>query len=188
MNSKVKREDLLKRLQQIPFTAFLTYMTAEGGLDVKFITPEGVGDIWMEADRWTVYRIRLPEQCRWQIIRAKVASGMLRLEDIHDTELGLLANSILDELSVADSNAVADLFAPLADLPDDTIGLVFCYYDTNEGKLFCYAKRDELGQKLARVYSQYCCKWDTFDTAELQDLLSRYDEEDPIPLKCFDDE
>lgn len=175
------RDQLLKKLHNIVFAAFLTYLPTECCLEVVTMTNKGTAWSWIAEDEWKVYELREIGSARWNRILSNIKTGSLCLDDIQETDLEKLVNELFDE----DVELSAEL-KPLCELTSAPTDKWYCYCDSSDNKLFFYNSIEDLAIKLADEYSRVDSLWEDLDDAILKAWVARYDlEEIKIPCCYF---
>lgn len=177
------RNDLLDRLHQITFAAFLTVLSSEDALELTTLTSEGISYQWIGYDDWTVYKLALCHPQKWQEISSAIASNTLSLSHLAGTSFERLIKSTIGQ---NEATSYSSLLSGLLEIPTVPSETLYCYYYPDE-QVFSFAKNlDDLKVILAKVYIAET-PWSDMDTDDLEFWLDRYEDEGhEIPCYSFD--
>ncbi len=178
----MKREELLEKLHEVTFAAFLTDLVTEECIEAITMTASGTNCRWMGYDEWKVYEIRPCGSGTWTEIREKIRDGVLTASDLKGTDLG----RVLKDAADVDCSR---FFSGLLDLPGECPEVLYCYCASEEEPLSFFTDQEQLGRALAEVFSEVDTTWEEMETEDLQDWLDQYEEEgEEIPCLSFDDD
>mgnify|MGYP000491644776 CR=1 FL=1 len=181
----MNREEMLKKLHEVSFCAVATVATMDMGLQFDYINSEGAGTGLGAFGGWPAFILRQIEYSQWKIIREKVASDTLCIDDLIGTDLENLANAIkgfhqdqFDNLSCT--------FANLTMLPDKLTDSFYCRYDLRawDDTPDFFEKEIDFLEEFDSIYCGELQIWDDMGDDELKEWLERI-EGDEGDLKVF---
>ncbi len=182
----MKREELLEKLHEVTFAAFLTDLVTEECIEAITMTARGTNCRWMGYDEWKVYEIRPCGSGTWTEIREKIRGGVLTASDLKGTDLGRVLKDAAEEAADVDCSR---FFSGLLELPGECPGVLYCYCASEEEPLSFFTDQEQLAKALAEAFSEVDTTWEEMETEDLQDWLDQYEEEGKeIPCIGFDED
>ena len=185
MSDRIKnhtREELLSNLKDITFAVFMTVLPTEMCLELETMTAEGVGYQWIGYDDWQVFGLRKCSATQWRSIVEKISEKTLSADDIVDTDLGRLVDSIaplLDE----DPNCSA-ILSGLCSIEPSAGELFYGFFDGNAIRFF--TSQNDLREALQTTFAIVKTKWEDLDISFLEYWWDRYESEgNGLPLITF---
>ncbi len=122
------REEMLEKLQFISFGAEATEATIDMGLQYDYVCPEGAGTSFgLIGDRPAHY-IRPIDKDTLNIIRTKISTESLEIDDFADTDLKAFYDYVF-QVDRFEESSLSKVFAGLNKLPNDYGGELFCLCD-----------------------------------------------------------
>lgn len=182
-----EREILLKQLQSISFTAFLTALTTEMCLEVNILNSNGLSYSWIGYEDWPLFKLIITDTDKLSKISNKINNETLYMSDINITVLRNFVNQIVGE-QLPDYD-YSQLLLDLVHIPVLTDHTLFAYYGSDCAKVRFFADQDEFRRFLNDKYCTADTMWDQMVTDELEYWWSRVkDEGEDIPCTIFDDD
>lgn len=182
----MERQQMLNKLGEIRFAAFLTWLPTEMCIELKTMTPSGPGYSWIGEDDWNVYYIRPCKQNVWDNIRERIKTDKLTLTDLEGTDYGRLICGVFDD---PNENNLSSVMKVLSGESFHEPREYYCYFDSDEGVLRFFSTKADLEMALADIYGSSDSGWDELDTEALEYWLDLYEQEGPeLPFNYFEDE
>lgn len=181
-----KRIELLRKLSNITFAAFLTILTSEGCLELLTFTSEGTKYQWIGYDDWNVFRLKLCCKEKISEIKFKIIAGSLSIADLVETEfIDLIEATVGRNAALSYSEAFSDL-VKYSD--EQLLDELYCYYDKCNTNFTFSVTQSDLKKVLAEAYLADTV-WSDMGTDELESCLEKYHEEGlELPCVHFDNE
>lgn len=153
-------------------------------LEISTMTAEGVGTQWIGYDDWHVFELRKCNPEQWHIITKKISDKTLNVNDIVNTDLEDLVNSIMDL-----QDDFPDLSTFLADLCNQESSFDEYFYGFFDGdEMQFFSTREALREALRDAYAVVDSKWEDLDIPDLEYWWGKYtDEQHNLPLLTFCD-
>ncbi len=185
------RKETIKQLQELGFRATPTVGTYDMGLQYDYICHDGAGTGLGNMISWPAYFFRKIDGLKWAIIREKVIDGTLCIDDLQGTDLYEFVNGVLMNSSKAEDESIAGLLCDLKDFPEHFDNVFYCLFDdvSWDCKPEFFASEHEVQERFKDKYCRGLIAWEDMDLEELEDWLSRsQDDLSEFPYNTLHDE
>ena len=176
------REELLKKLHNLPFCMCLTALPDEYCLEVDLISAKGTSYSWVSFDDFSfpAYCLQGLSKDKVALIKEHILSKSLYLSDFNTTQLKNIISAKDDTIELS------DIFANFLELPDDKIESLYCYKDSETECIYVSNTEEKLSDILSEQYP-VDTEWEELSDEQLADAAEKYrDIEFEIPFSYFD--